>query len=373
MSLASNLPSQPRATKGASPFGGSIPNCTAHSIDWTLFILTLFLLCFSWWVAELPAFFRKSRSSPRWRNFLRAAAWNCTRLTQPSYVAIVAMARTTDARVWPRLYYFGHEKITDGEDVPFRWSQWGRIAATDALTVLTEVGLIVRGAMLSRELKEPLFFAAWLFPSLVPVALGCHLFLIRQFPVRRFLAGLYGFLGLCAIGTAFVLTISFSAKSGTYAAPLSGSLAIAWVTVMFPLPTMHCCGGRFHGLFFLFAGMARILFLWIDMMRSREDFVFCSINYPGVIATYAVLSGAVVVILAIGGGTACEQYRPQLHKLVELERNQVQQDEEDGEGVALTGAEAPDDIHDAAEPAASIETRRPELTVATDASKPQSS
>ena len=308
------------------------PNCSAHPFDWVLFVLSLAILCLVWWAVEIPTLFtqQEARTAAEarrpWRNrfrvFFTAVAWNCVRMLQPSYVAIVAMARTRDhPRNWPRLYYFGYDKGRDEEELGqhFTPGEWAKVVVMDGLQVLIEALLIYRASIISRQQQNPLSLGSWLLATVPASILGLHLLIISRLPnpPRRFLVGLYGFVSLSVAGAGLVLAIVFTAGPGTYGAPLAGAMAIAWGLIMVPLTTMYCFAGRFHALFYLFAGFARISALLVDLIGPRERFAFCSSNHPGLTAVFGVLGGGLMVFFGMRGGTMCEQYRWNLERLID--------------------------------------------------------
>ena len=355
MRLSTPLSIALRAAAGkAKPVLDRPPNCSAHPFDWVLFVLSLVILCVLWWAVEIPTLFvqQEARTTAEarrpWRNrfrvFFTAVAWNCVRLLQPSYVAIVAMARTRDhPRNWPRLYYFGYEKGLDDEEFrpQFTRGQWTKVALTDGLQAVVEILLIYRGSVISRQQQNPVWLGAWLLATLPTSLLGLHLIVVSRLPEppRRFLVGLYAFLTLSVVGAGLIVAVVFGAAPDTYGRPLAGALATAWATIMVPLPTMYCCFGRFHSLFYLFAAFARISLLLMDLLRSRDTFPFCSINHPALVAVVGVFGGVLVLLFGLRGGTRCEQYRWNLERLIDVSpRGQAPQGDLE-EQVALQGGE----------------------------------
>jgi hypothetical protein len=308
------------------------PNCSASVFDWILFVSTLSLLSLGWWIFEVPTLFTPephreatliggSPKPGRFRRFHRALAWNCIRALMPSYVAIIAMARSKKAKEWATLYYFGYD-MEAGDDAARQLTgwQWAKISLTDVSHLVLECLLAYRAAATAEKRDYPLVQGWWLFASLPASIIGLYLILIRALPnpPRRFFVGLIGFLLLVFVGVAFILAIYFSSgMHRTVGAAFAGSMALSWSFTMFPLTLCLCCGGRFHALFYLLSAAARAMPLLAEMMSPREKFPFCSINHPGLLATFGVVAGICVFYCAAMGSGLCERYRKNLEQLLE--------------------------------------------------------
>ncbi|KAK5990805.1 hypothetical protein PT974_09078 [Cladobotryum mycophilum] len=326
-------------------------NCSANILDWIIFIGALVILCGSWWIVELPILFSaethqqlapttvRHRVGHRLKKFWRAIEWNCTRSLMPSSVAVFAMARNSDPKSWPGLYYFGSERESQDAS-PLTAAQWTKIALTDAAPLLVHILLVYRGsAGLGKDSTLPP--GSWLLPYLVAPVLGCYLVIIsklRRRVWRRF-AIMVAIPVLMVVGAALVLISYFTATNRGFGPAFAGILASCWVVIMLPWSLMFCCGGTFHFVFFLYSAAARACLFILSMVGSPKNFPFCSGSATPLAIVSGVLGGIIVYWLGLMGNIQCQGYRTDLRKMIDIDPAAPRATEASQEELAVLQAE----------------------------------